>query len=271
MASDHILVSVIMPAHNAETYVGEAVRSVLEQTHRDLELIIVDDGSTDRTAELIDALTDPRVKVIHQRNRGTSNARNTALAVATGSMICFLDSDDVMPPDSIAARLRVFEDDPGLSFVDGAVRFFDRSLRHMSRTHVPSFTGEPFPLLVRFDPACFFGNTWMIRREALGTARFDESLTHVEDMLLYLIISPGKRYGFTTGPVLHYRVTGHSSMTRLEGLERSYHTVYRWMRDHPELVSRRQLIGAKYRIDRMMSGAYWHAGRPWRAVAAWFK
>lgn len=271
MASEHILVSVIMPAHNAETYVEEAARSVLAQTHANLELIIVDDGSTDRTAELIDALTDPRVHVIHQTNHGTSHARNTALAVATGAMICFLDSDDVMPPRSIESRLRVFEQDPGLSFVDGAVLFFDRALRTMSRTYVPTFTGEPFPLLVRFDPACFFGNTWMIRREALGNARFDESLTHVEDMLLYLTIASGKRYGFTTEPVLHYRVTGHSSMTRLEGLERSYHTVYRWMRAHPELVSRSRLLSAKYRIDRMMSGAYWHAGRPWRAVAAWFK
>lgn len=271
MTLDHALVSVIMPAHNAETYVEEAVRSVLAQTHHRVELIIVNDGSTDNTAGILEAIHDPRISMIHQENRGTSHARNTALGVARGGFICFLDSDDVMPPGSIASRLRIFERDPGLSFVDGRVLFFDRSLERVSRTYVPTFRGEPFPLLIRFDPACFFGNTWMIRREALGTTRFDESLTHVEDLLLYLNISPGRRYDFTTEPVLHYRITGYSSMTRLEGLERSYHQVYRWMRQHKELVSRRDLVRAKYRIDRMMSGAYWNARKPLQALAAWLK
>lgn len=271
MALDQALVSVIMPAHNAATYIQEAVRSVLAQTHQRVELIIVNDGSTDNTAGILEAIDDPRISIIHQSNQGTSHARNTALEAARGEFICFLDSDDVMPPGSIASRLRIFERDPGLSFVDGRVLFFDRALERVGRTYEPTFRGEPFPLLIRFDPACFFGNTWMIRREVLGTARFDESLTHVEDLLLYLTISPGRRYDFTTEPVLHYRITGHSSMTRLEGLERSYHKVYRWMREHPELITRRELTRAKYRIDRMMSGAYWHTGRPFKAMAAWFK
>jgi hypothetical protein len=143
-------------------------------------------------------------------------------------------------------------------------------MRTVIRVHTPTYTGEPLQLLVRFDPACFFGNTWMIRREAAEGHRFEGAVSHVEDLLFYLGIAQGRRYGHTTRPVLHYRVTGSSSMSRLEGLERSYHFVHRWVKERPDLFDKRTRLVNLYLIRRMMSGAFWHAGRPVRAVLAWF-
>ncbi|MBL8001556.1 MAG: glycosyltransferase family 2 protein [Flavobacteriales bacterium] len=262
--------SIIMAAYNAEPYIEEAIASALAQEHDPIELIVVNDGSTDGTDARIARFDDPRLKVIHQHNQGIGMARNAGLAIARGDYLCFLDADDVMPPGSVGDRLAVFERDPSLSFVDGAVLYYDRDLRTVSRVHTPSFTGEPIQLLARFDPACFFGNTWMIRREAAQGHRFEGAISHVEDLLFYLNIAAGRRYGHTTRPVLHYRITGSSSMSRLEGLERSYHFVHRWVEEHPELFDRRTRIVNLYLIRRMMSGAYWHAGRPIRAVLAWF-
>lgn len=265
------LVSIIMAAYNAEPFIEEAIGSALGQSHGNIELIVVNDGSTDETAARIARFNDPRLHLIHQLNRGIGAARNAGLAIARGAFICFLDADDVMPVDSVKARLEVFDRDPSLSFVDGAVLYFDRSMRTVNRVRTPSFTGEPLPLLARFDPACFFGNTWMIRRSAIEGHRFEGSISHVEDLLFYLTIAQGRRYGHTDRPVLHYRVTGSSSMSQLEGLERSYHFVHRWIAARTDLFDARARMLNLYLVRRMMSGAYWHAGRPFRAVLAWFK
>ena len=96
------LVSVIVPVHDVLPYLGQALDSVLAQTYRDLEVIVVDDGSTDGSGELCDeyARRDGRLTVIHQENRGLSAARNVGIDRATGDWILFLDSDDWMEPNA---------------------------------------------------------------------------------------------------------------------------------------------------------------------------
>jgi teichuronic acid biosynthesis glycosyltransferase TuaG len=271
MSNDTPLVSIIMAAYNAEPYIAEAIRSALSQSHTNLELFVVNDGSTDGTGAVIDTITDPRLVRIDQPNGGIGSARNTALERVRGAFICFLDADDVMPPNSVKARLDVLLHAQDLSFADGAVHFYDRLLTKVVRTRVPSFSGEPLQRLAVFDPACFFGNTWLIRWDAGYTYRFETAISHAEDLLFYLNMAKGRCYGYTTETVLFYRVTGHSSMTRLEGLERSYLHVNHWMRSRPDLFDASTLRRNLHLIHRMMSGAYWHAGRPVQAVMAWFR
>lgn len=103
MATD--LVSVCIPCHNAAAYVGAAVESVLSQTWASIEIIIVDDGSTDGSDAILDSLADTRVQVIHQENRGQCAAVNRALSEAQGCLIKFFDADDLLSPDSIRAQV----------------------------------------------------------------------------------------------------------------------------------------------------------------------
>jgi glycosyltransferase involved in cell wall biosynthesis len=104
-----VLVSVLMAAHDAEAYVGEAIDSVLAQTHTDLELIVVDDGSTDSTPAILAARAarDPRIRVVRQPNAGPGAARNRGLALARGEWVFVLDADDLMLPERIARQLEV--------------------------------------------------------------------------------------------------------------------------------------------------------------------
>ena len=94
--------SVIIPTYNRAGLIGKAIDSVLAQTFADWELLIIDDGSTDNTRQIVEAYTDRRVKYIYQENAERSAARNNGVAQAAGKYICFLDSDDYCLPDRLA-------------------------------------------------------------------------------------------------------------------------------------------------------------------------
>ena len=117
------LVSVVIPAYNAERFIDEALQSVLAQTHERLEVIVVDDGSTDRTAARVQAYGE-RARYIRQSNAGVGAARNRGLAAATGDWVAFLDADDLWQPEKLATQLEVASRHPasGLVACDG-VRF----------------------------------------------------------------------------------------------------------------------------------------------------
>lgn len=104
-------ISVIIPVYNVENYLERCIKSVISQTFKDLEIILVDDGSTDRSGQLCDkfAKDDSRIKVIHKKNGGLSSARNSGIDIAIGEYITFVDSDDWILPDAYEYLLNVIE------------------------------------------------------------------------------------------------------------------------------------------------------------------
>ena len=102
---ERVLVSIAIPAHNAASTLGDTLRSVLAQTHPTLDIIVVDDGSTDNTAEVAASFGE-RVRVIRQTNAGISRSRNVSLEAARGEFIALLDADDLCEPERIAAQLK---------------------------------------------------------------------------------------------------------------------------------------------------------------------
>ena len=102
------LISVIIPVYNVELYLDKCLASVMAQSYRNLQIILVDDGSTDRSGQICDKYEgiDSRIIVIHQENRGVSSARNVALELAAGTYIVFVDSDDFLPEHSIEMRIK---------------------------------------------------------------------------------------------------------------------------------------------------------------------
>lgn len=104
MENHDVLVSVIVPVYGTEAYLPACIDSILNQSYKNIQIILVDDQSPDRCPEICDeyAQLDPRIVVIHQKNKGVSGARNTGMSVATGEYICFVDSDDELRPDAVA-------------------------------------------------------------------------------------------------------------------------------------------------------------------------
>ena len=122
-----MLVSIIIPVYNVEAYLEECVNSVLHQSYKNLEIILVDDGSTDKSSQLCDSFckTDSRIRVIHKSNGGVSSARNIGVDDATGDFVFFLDSDDKIFPNCMETLVSLARRYEGVDIVQGNVQIQD--------------------------------------------------------------------------------------------------------------------------------------------------
>ena len=133
------MVSVVIPLYNKALSVERAAQSVLKQTVSDLELVVVDDGSTDGGAEVVEAIRDPRMCLLRQTNAGASAARNRGIAEARAGLVAFLDADDEWLPEHLAAILRMRRQCPDCGAYATARRIVEKG----GRSWVPAFTTLP--------------------------------------------------------------------------------------------------------------------------------
>jgi len=201
------LVSVIIPAFNAQGTLRRAVASVLAQTHEDFEVLIVNDGSTDATGAVADELAgeDDRVRVIHKENGGPSHARNVGLSASRGQFIQFLDADDVILPHKFEVQIRALRDDPGAA----AVYSQCASVDDFSGELYPATKGEaPLPLLDTLSYRNWFANmTPLLRRELVEqVGSFDNALRGGEDYDYWIRCAKVGRFIYLPGEVGRYHL-----------------------------------------------------------------
>ena len=194
MCENQPLVSIIMPVYNCEKYLQESIESVLSQSYQNWELLIVDDGSTDRSPGIIDAYAqkDARIKSVHKKNEGVSMARNLALDQVCGEYVTFIDSDDVYHVDRLNRMLQVFEQNRECDIVFSRHTEFTgewkRSEANCSR-EVKVFDDE---ILIQFisDSKNHFMCNAMIRsniarKERFAPIRFAEDYCFIRDCALH--------------------------------------------------------------------------------------
>jgi len=237
MLNNESLISIIMPAYNADKYIHTAIESILNQTYQNWELLIINDGSTDNTEAIIKNYTDIRIITIKHKNLGVSAARNVGLSEMKGTYFCFLDADDFFPANSLQSRLNVFKKNPIINFVDGSVNFYDKNLTILLKNWKPDYRGNPKQELITLSGKVFFGNTWMIKREKGKKYLFKQGMTHSEDLLFYIsIINQNSYYDYTEDAVLHYRTGHQSTMKNIKGLEKGYTEVYYEIRNSNKIT-----------------------------------
>lgn len=176
------LVTVVIPAYNAVNYLPDTLRSVLTQTHERIEVLVIDDGSTDGTAELAGSTGDPRVTVSSFENAGLAAARNRGLAAASGEVIAFLDSDDLWDPQKVERQLAVLAA-PGVVGVGSKMRYLAADGRGAGecgvdptpdeiQENIRQALGMPFPI-----------SSMLFKADAVRAVEgFDETLKQVEDL-----------------------------------------------------------------------------------------
>ena len=177
-------ISVVMTAHNEAGAIGRAVRGVLDQTEGDFELLVVDDGSTDRTPRVLEGLQDPRISVIvHPRRLGISASRNEAIRRARGRYIAIHDADDLSLPERFRRQAGFLDDHPEIALCGSWGRMRDDRGRVFEfRTPV-----EPERIAAGVLRACpIVNSTLMARSEVLKRLLYDEGLGRAEDYDLFL-------------------------------------------------------------------------------------
>lgn len=209
------LVSVILPAYNAEAFVAQAVASVRAQTYTDYELLAVNDGSTDRTGEILEELARhfPAMRVIHQANAGLAAARNAAVSQMRGEYIALLDADDLWLPEKLARCMAFLREHPDLSIVYTPMAPFDGATGRRMEGHSKScragrLTAELFQSIFVHDPAAVFH-----KRVIETCGGFDESLPVCVGHEFWLRVSTKFAFGLIDEP-LALRRWSETSLTR---------------------------------------------------------
>jgi len=259
-----------MPAYNAAQHIDRSIGSILIQDLKDLELIIIDDGSTDNTLERAKSFNDDRIKVFSIVHSGVSAARNKGLKKSRGEYFCFLDADDELPPSSISSRAALLDSDLSLEFADGNVLQIDEESGTLLDTFVPRFKGKVIDELMRFHSSCFAGNTWMIRRSDQKTYHFREDISHAEDLHFYLSIAGDGNYTYTDEVVLHYYRHPSSAMNDIRGMADGLFSYLKFVQTM-EQYDLSIMIELKYRLIRAVCGSYYKEGRIIEASKAFFK
>lgn len=178
----------VIPAFNRKEFLKEAIESVLNQTYKDLEVIVVDDGSEDETGEFIATLGDKRVKYIWQPNRGPAAARNRGVTVAEGKFLAFLDSDDLWTPAKLEKQVSFFEENHSARICYTDEVGIRRGVRVNPKKRHQKYSGWIYSYCL---PLCIISpSSVMFKRELWEeTGGFDESFPFCEDYELWLRIS----------------------------------------------------------------------------------
>lgn len=199
-------VSVNIPVYNGEKYIEETLQSVLDQTFQDFEIILVDDGSTDRSAEIVKGSNDKRIKYVFQQNQGIGGARNTALKNSRGKYIAFLDQDDLWLPAKLQKQIELFERRPELGLVFCNTTFFN-NLGRLHEMYEKPFDESSY-LFPRLLKKYFLSlETVMIDRDVLEkVGTFPEKMMMAEEYNLFLKVAYFYDLGYVNGPLAMYRI-----------------------------------------------------------------
>lgn len=201
------LISVIVPVYNVESYISICLESLINQTYQNLEIILIDDGSTDHSGIICDnyAANDSRIKVIHQKNGGAANAKNNGLKIATGRYLAFADSDDYVEKDAYEYMLNVLKREQA-DIIQCGYRdiYIDREVNHVIN-EIEKFTAEEYLRRYTIDWTC--GLLWdkLYKRNLFKDIYFEEGHIIDDEYFTYQGVMNAKLIVHDSKIVYNYR------------------------------------------------------------------
>lgn len=218
-------VSIVIPVYNTESYIGEAIESIRRQTLKEIEIIVVDDGSADRSLSIVQSLSDedPRIQVYTQANSGVSAARNKGLQYVKGEFLYFLDSDDLLEADALETCYRKCTEEK-LDFVFFDAESIDPGNRYATQSYLHTFSSTEKTargidvLRGQLDNATYRSPVWLnfIRTSYLQQHRFSfyPGIIHEDELFCFLLYVHAERVGYISRTFSKRRWRGDSIMTQ---------------------------------------------------------
>ncbi len=263
-------VSIIVPIYNTEKYLKKCLDSIVRQTHQNLEIILVDDGSTDNSSEIANsyAKIDKRIKVIHQENQGQSTARNTGLSKATGEYISFIDSDDEIAKNFIEELLSAYSDNTSLSVCGMHYKRVrkktaeDVYIRPLRARKKHESNAAYILYLLTIDGRMYSSVNKLYRAEIAKKCHFDKTINFAEDtkfVLDYLKKAKGE-ISYVLLPLYIYNSGTDSSTMRTvvanwNNWQTSYQNLKAWLGKKPSFREKTwlRLVHLRWRISYVRS------------------
>lgn len=205
------LVSVVMAVHNGEPHLSESITSVLDQSHADFEFVVVNDGSTDGTVEIIRSYSDNRIRLFNRPHSGLPASLNFGIRVSSGLYIARQDADDISDRDRLKEQLSVFASDPTLDFCASDFQIIDESGRFIANRAVPRTNDQLQRELRRQNPICH--GSVMLKKSAFDKyGNYDERLQFAQDYELWIrMLERGARYTSSPEHLYQYRISSNST------------------------------------------------------------
>jgi glycosyltransferase involved in cell wall biosynthesis len=255
-------VSVVIPAFDSEETIGRALDSVAAQTDRDLEIIVVDDASRDRTAEVVTQWNGRATLIRHPHNRGAAAAKNTGIAAARGRWIAFLDSDDTWKQDKLARQIELME--TARRAVRACATGYHLHRHGRELTFNPNFTRGQFPREIFFGCTISPGSTLLVDRQVFDEiGMFDETFRRLEDWDWLLRFTKAYEMGFVPQPLADVYV---AARPRPQDIERTISALDRICQKHwPNHLLTRMRLWSSILVEK--AAVFYRVGKPLHAAA----
>lgn len=267
---DNLEISVIIPAFNAGRYISESISTVINQTFRSWELIVVDDGSTDNTVQVITPfLEDSRIKLIRQTNKGVSSARNAGISAARGRFIAFLDADDAYLPENLAQKDEILKQSGSVDFVYCDAIRCDENLKEV-RVEKGADTDNLFIKVMEWNTETIpaLSSNILVKASLMKEKiKFDENLSNCADRYMKIMLSKYAIGQYLPMALIKYRDSPGSMSKKVKLFEHDEkYIIGKIIEDNiiPAGSYRNRVIANIYLI---LSGSWYrNAHNPWRAV-----
>lgn len=229
--------SIVTPLYNKESFIGETIDSVLSQTYDDYELIVVDDSSTDNSAEIVKSFGDPRIKLFSKKNGGVSSARNYGISQSTGNVVCFLDADDLWEKDYLLKLKKVVTDNPMAGMYCCGWKSFINNKENVVSTYVVDTLkkGETkvidyFKTSVAKRSSIALTSAVAIKRQVITdySLAFNEKYSMGEDIDLWVRTALCTKLVYHNEPLMLYRTFAQGSLTLTANSIKQSTEYYKW-------------------------------------------
>lgn len=214
-------VSVIVPTYNRADLIRDSIDSVLNQTFQDFEIVVIDDGSTDNTKNIVEEYSDSRIKYFYQKNAGLNAARNSGIRESCGKYIAYIDSDDIWEPTKLEKQVRVLEKFPDVGLVYCGSSLIDENGSPAGKRPLISHRGYVFEKIIKYN-FLYNGSIVLFRRDCLEkVGLFDEQTVRMTDWEFYLRFAIYYKFYGIPEYLIKYRVHNKTMTNDFKLFEKS--------------------------------------------------